>query len=56
MSTRSSQMHVDPIFGRGDTPWLWREARYWTLRQPDRIFHAGPNRRFPPWRIANEVR
>lgn len=34
-----------------DQPWLWREA--W-LRDPDShriaIYHAGPNRRFPPWR------
>jgi len=34
-----------------DQPWLWREAR---LRDPagNRIvlFHAGENRRFPPWR------
>lgn len=35
-----------------DQPWLWREARFddptgnkWCL------FHAGLNRRFPPWRI-----
>ena len=33
-------------------PWLWREAR---LRDPDGhrlcLFHAGKNRRFPPWRV-----
>ena len=33
-------------------PWLWREAR---LADPAGnrlcIFHAGRNRRFPPWRI-----
>lgn len=37
-----------------DMPWLWREAR---LRDPDGhrlcIFHAGDNRRYPPWRIAS---
>ncbi len=35
-----------------DEPWLWREARF---RDPAGnrlcLFHAGPNRRFPPWRI-----
>jgi len=35
-----------------DQPWLWREAY---LRDPagNRIclFHAGLNRRYPPWRI-----
>jgi hydroxymethylpyrimidine/phosphomethylpyrimidine kinase len=33
--------------------WLWREA--W-LRDPAGnsicLYHAGDNRRFPPWRIA----
>jgi catechol 2,3-dioxygenase-like lactoylglutathione lyase family enzyme len=36
-----------------DERWLWREAR---LRDPAGnmicIFHAGENRRFPPWRIS----
>lgn len=36
-----------------DRPWLWREAR---LRDPAGnplcLFSAGPNRRFPPWRVA----
>jgi hydroxymethylpyrimidine/phosphomethylpyrimidine kinase len=35
-----------------DRPWLWREAR---LLDPCGneicIYHAGENRRFPPWRI-----
>jgi hydroxymethylpyrimidine/phosphomethylpyrimidine kinase len=35
-----------------DRPWLWREAR---LSDPSGnqicIYHAGTNRRFPPWRI-----
>jgi catechol 2,3-dioxygenase-like lactoylglutathione lyase family enzyme len=39
-----------------DQPWLWREAH---LRDPagNRIclFHAGENRRNPPWRIASEA-
>ncbi len=35
-----------------DKPWLWREAR---LKDPDGnlliIYHAGENRKDPPWRI-----
>jgi catechol 2,3-dioxygenase-like lactoylglutathione lyase family enzyme len=35
-----------------DQPWLWREAR---LRDPAGnalcLFHAGDNRREPPWRV-----
>jgi len=38
--------------GPCDQPWLWREAR---LRDPDGnaicLYWAGPNRRFPPWRL-----
>jgi catechol 2,3-dioxygenase-like lactoylglutathione lyase family enzyme len=38
-----------------DMPWLWREAR---LRDPDGhrlcIFHAGENRKNPPWRVPPE--
>lgn len=41
------------ISGPRDEPWLWREAR---LRDPAGnevcLFHAGENRRFPPWRLA----
>ena len=37
-----------------DEPWLWREAR---LSDPDHnqivLFHAGKNRKYPPWRLAN---
>ena len=37
-----------------DQPWLWREAR---LSDPDGnrlcFYHAGQNRRFPPWRIPD---
>ncbi|HYV19964.1 MAG TPA: GNAT family N-acetyltransferase [Verrucomicrobiae bacterium] len=40
-----------------DQPWLWREA---FLRDPagNRIclFHAGENRRNPPWRMTTDVR
>ena len=36
-----------------DQPWLWREAR---LLDPCGneicIYHAGANRRFPPWRVG----
>lgn len=35
-----------------DMPYLWREAR---LRDPDghdlRLYHAGPNRLDPPWKV-----
>ncbi|HMK86422.1 MAG TPA: VOC family protein [Steroidobacteraceae bacterium] len=35
-----------------DQPWLWREAY---LRDPDDnvlcLYHAGANRRYPPWRL-----
>lgn len=38
-----------------DQRWLWREAR---LRDPDGnrlcFYHAGRNRRHPPWRIGSE--
>ena len=40
-----------------DQSWLWREAH---LRDPAGnrlcIYHAGENRRFPPWRLADEDR
>ena len=39
-----------------DQRWLWREAY---LRDPASnrvcLFHAGSNRRFPPWRIDGEA-
>jgi len=39
-----------------DQPWLWREAR---LRDPAGnplvLYHAGPNRRFPPWRLPDAL-
>jgi len=38
-----------------DQSWLWREAY---LRDPDGnsicLFHAGRNRRFPPWRLTDD--
>ena len=43
------QTHSGPT----DQSWLWREAY---LKDPDGnlicLYHAGANRRFPPWRIA----
>ena len=40
-----------------DQPWLWREAH---LRDPAGnrlcIYHAGENRRNPPWRLPEEGR
>jgi hydroxymethylpyrimidine/phosphomethylpyrimidine kinase len=40
--------------GPRNQPWMWREAR---LRDPDGniifFYHAGENRRFPPWRIED---
>lgn len=39
-----------------DQRWLWREAR---LRDPDGnvicLYHAGENRRFPPWRLKGSA-
>lgn len=38
--------------GPKDKNWLWREAR---LCDPDRnlvcLYHAGQNRKYPPWRV-----
>ncbi len=43
---------VAPEAGPADEPWLWREA---VLRDPAgnrlKIYAAGDNRRFPPWRV-----
>ncbi len=40
-----------------DQAWLWREAY---LRDPDGhvlcLYHAGDNRRYPPWRLASPER
>ena len=40
--------------GPEDQPWLWREA---LLRDPAGnavcLYHAGRNRRFPPWRLED---
>jgi len=46
------EFHVEPV----DQRWLWREAY---TRDPSGnvlcIYHAGDNRRFPPWRVRDEV-
>ena len=48
IKARGLEFDADPV----DQDWLWREAY---LRDPagNRIclYHAGENRRFPPWRI-----
>ncbi len=48
LERRGIKFDAQPV----DQEWLWREAY---LRDPAGnslcIYHAGPNRRFPPWRI-----
>ena len=48
-----AQLDLQLTSAPADRPWLWREAR---LRDPSGneicIYHAGENRRFPPWRIG----
>ena len=48
LEERGIEFDVEPV----DQDWLWREAY---LRDPSGnvlcIYHAGPNRRFPPWRV-----
>ena len=50
LESRGLEFHRSPA----DERWLWREAR---LRDPAGneicVYHAGENRRFPPWRIAD---
>lgn len=50
LKAKGVQFQTEPT----DQPWLWREA--WTY-DPDgnriAIYHAGDNRRFPPWRVKN---
>jgi len=39
-----------------DQDWLWREARLAdSSGNVICIYHAGENRRFPPWRVAGDV-
>lgn len=53
-STVERLQHMGLTFDHGpvDQPWLWREAR---LRDPAGnvicLYHAGDNRRHPPWRL-----
>ena len=46
---RGLRFESEPV----DQPWLWREAH---LKDPDGnsicLFHAGENRKNPPWRLA----
>jgi hydroxymethylpyrimidine/phosphomethylpyrimidine kinase len=46
---------IDFDAGPDDQRWLWREAR---LTDPAGnrlcVYHAGSNRRFPPWRIRDD--
>lgn len=49
LGDRGIQFETQPV----DQRWLWREAY---LRDPSGnrlcIYHAGENRRYPPWRIT----
>ena len=49
LKRKGLEFETEPV----DQEWLWREAY---LRDPAGntlcIYHAGRNRRFPPWRIA----
>mgnify|MGYP001816535890 FL=1 len=53
LQNRGIEFDSEPV----DQSWLWREAH---LRDPAGnrlcIYHAGENRRFPPWRLADEGR
>ena len=50
LKQRGFEFESDPA----DQRWLWREAY---LRDPANnricLFHAGENRRFPPWRVGD---
>ena len=50
LKTKGIVFETDPV----DQSWLWREA--W-LRDPSGVrlclYHAGENRRFPPWRLKD---
>lgn len=52
LKAKGIKFDTDPT----DHPWLWREAR---LRDPSGnrlcLYHAGVNRRFPPWRLEAEA-
>ncbi len=48
LRSKGLEFELDP----SDQTWLWREAH---LRDPDGnkiiLFHAGENRKYPPWRL-----
>ncbi len=52
---RLEKLGIEFESAAADQTWLWREAY---LRDPAGnrlcIFHAGENRRFPPWRIDED--
>ncbi len=49
LKTKGITFHEDPT----DRPWLWRQAY---LEDPNGnkvcLFHAGENRKHPPWRVG----
>ncbi len=51
LKDKGLEFESDPV----DQEWLWREAH---LRDPSGnrvcIYHAGENRRFPPWRVEDK--
>jgi catechol 2,3-dioxygenase-like lactoylglutathione lyase family enzyme len=53
LKERGLEFDSEPV----DQQWLWREAH---LRDPAGnrlcIYHAGENRRYPPWRLPDEDR
>ena len=53
LAQQGLEFETEPV----DQPWLWREAH---LRDPAGnrlcIYHAGENRRNPPWRLPEEDR
>ncbi len=52
LSGKSIHFDTPPV----DQPWLWREV--WLTDpsgNPLCLYHAGTNRRFPPWRIKPEA-
>lgn len=52
LKNKGLEFESDPV----DQEWLWREAY---LRDPSGnrvcIYHAGENRRFPPWRVEDKL-
>jgi len=45
---------LEPVEPLTDRPWLWREAVYIDpAGNPLLVYHAGENRRNPPWRVRD---